>query len=61
MIGKRLRSAEKDAVVAQVLRDGFAFAGWNFSLLLSLKTMKTFSGKCPVVEWGGGGGGAAAA
>lgn len=54
MIGKRLRSPEKDAVVAQVFRDGF-FAEYAysrricFSLLLSSKRMKIFSGKCPGV------------
>ena len=52
VISKRLRSPEKDAVVAQVFRDGFfreyAFSRRIcFSLLLSSKRMKIFSGKYP--------------
>ena len=48
MIGKRLRSPEKDAVVAQVFRDGF-FTEYAYSrricvsLLLSSKRMKIFA------------------
>ena len=53
VIGKRLRSPEKDAVVAQVFRDGF-FTEYAYSRRICL--LKIFSGKCPA----GGGGGAAA-
>ena len=43
VIGKRLRSPEKDAVVAQVFRDGF-FTEYAYSRRICL--LKTFSGKC---------------
>lgn len=44
VIGKRLRSPEKDAVVAQVFRDGF-FTEYAYSRRIC--RLKIFSGKCP--------------
>ena len=44
VIGKRLRSPEKDAVVAQVFRDGF-FKEYAYSRRIC--RLKIFSGKYP--------------
>ena len=51
VIGKRLRSPEKDAVVAQVFRDGF-FTEYAYSRRIC--RLKIFSGKCPAGAGGGG-------
>lgn len=50
VIGKRLRSPEKDAVVAQVFRDGFCT---EYAYSRRICRLKIFSGKCPA-EAGGG-------
>lgn len=50
VIGKRLRSPEKDAVVAQVFRDGF-FTEYAYSRRIC--RLKIFSGKCPAGAEGG--------
>ena len=51
VIGKRLRSPEKDAVVAQVFRDGF-FTEYAYSRRIC--RLKIFSGKCPAGAGGRG-------